>query len=244
MRSLQSGKHVVVFGRLAATADEAVELTEEARRRRLLIIPAYHDRYNAATRSGRTALSSGRVGLPWNLQADYLVPTDQDLSRTELLDLGVPAIDAVLFMLGRPVTRVYARVAHLEGSNSDDVAVVMIDHDRGVTSTVVWGRVAGTGGDGLRQPAVHRFRASGSHGVLLTDATTPRVVVESGGRRSAVWAGPGAVEQMVEAVSHAIASGISPITPHEIVESARVLHAAEESIRRGGPIELSESGVG
>jgi hypothetical protein len=128
-----------------------------------------------ALAAARTALRDGRIGLPWNVQADLVVPDP----APSLDDLGLRLVDQVHALVGLPVQRVFATPP------TSHAWVLCLDHTRGLTSTLAVGFV------GVDVATLHRFRVSGSHGTLLVDATGPGVQVHTGGSISRTWAGAG-----------------------------------------------------
>ena len=126
--------------------------------------------------AGRSALRAGRIGLPWNVQADMFVtdtPRALDkaaldkaaLDKAALDHLGVLLVDQVCALVGLPVQRVFATPPTPHGW------VLCLDHSHGLTSTLAFGFGASI---------LHRFRVSGSHGTLLVDATGPGIRVHTG----------------------------------------------------------------
>ncbi len=139
-----------------------------------------------ALAAARSALRAGRVGLPWNVQADLFVAG----GSTALDPLGLMLVHEVRTLVGLDVEEVFAYPA------SDRAWVLCLRHARRLTSTLAFGwtpdlpagrrDTAGTATAGAAAD-VHRFRVSGSHGTLLVDGTAPGVRVHSTAAPRRTW---------------------------------------------------------
>src|SRR5262249_52559927 len=148
----------------------------------VVVIPAHHVRLGGALRSVRAAVRSGRVGLPWNVQADFFVAGGGPAPPGELLNLAAYPIDVGLSLAAAPVRRVHALAGSHWHDSPHDLVTVLLDHDNGVTSTIVCGRTKGLRDVPPAGIALHRYRISGSHGVLTSDATKPALHVHTADR--------------------------------------------------------------
>ena len=228
--ALRAGRHVLVDKPMALSLAECAEIAAVAAETGLLCVPAHHQRFHPAIRSASTAVAAGRVGLPWNVQADFLVAGGHPFPLGELANFGVYPVDVILAMTGLPVLEVYA------ADSGDGPAVLCMRRERGLTSTITVGRVQEIPDEPM---AVHRYRLSGSHGVLFVDATRPQLTVRSAQGPQAVSFTRGTVDALVDEVYAAISAG-RPAAPgaHDAVAVAAVLDAANESVRTGAPVTL------
>jgi hypothetical protein len=120
---------------------------------------------NAALLSARAAVAGGRIGLPWNVQADLFVAGSEPVPAE-------PFIDNVRELIGLALVR----TAAIEGRSG--VTVLRIDFERNLTATLAFGPLpAATEPPGTA--VVHRYRISGSHGFLIVDATRPGIDVHT-----------------------------------------------------------------
>ncbi|MEU1728296.1 Gfo/Idh/MocA family oxidoreductase [Nonomuraea sp. NPDC005692] len=231
--ALRAGKHVLVDKPVALTSAECAEIAAVAAGTGLVCLPAYHQRFNPAVRRARTAVAAGRVGLPWNVQADFLVAGGGPVwPYGELLNFAPYATDAVHAITGLPVTTVYALSGPADGP--ENLVTLCLTHERGMTSTVVAGRTAPIAG--VRGPSLHRYRISGSHGTLLADATRPRVTVRDEKGERAAWTGHGTVHRMLGEL-HAAVTGGRPaeLGPADGLAALLLVEAARKSMESGRP---------
>lgn len=131
---------------------------------------------NAALLSAASAIAAGRIGLPWNVQADLFVAGVGPVSDE-------PLIANVRELIGLPVVR----TTTVDGR--DGVTVRCVDFERNLTATLASGPLpAATEPPGTA--VVHRYRISGSHGFLLVDATRPGIDVHTRHGATRRWVDP------------------------------------------------------
>lgn len=240
--ALQAGKHVLVDKPLALTAADAAKVAAVAAETGKVCLPAHHQRFHPMIAAARGAVAGGKVGLPWNVQADFLVAGGTPSPAGELANFAVYPLDVVLALTGLRVRRVYARVTtHWNDGGADDFALLFLTHENGLTSTISVGRtneLADTRPAGL---AVHRYRVSGSHGVLDIDASRPAVALRRAEASSHTWHGPSTVDRLLDELHAAITAG-RPSSPSaaDAVHIAEIVDAARTSAASGQPVDLQE----
>lgn len=239
--ALRAGKHVLVDKPLALTAAECAEIAAVATEAGRVCVPAHHQRFHPMLGSARAAVAAGRVGLPWKVDADFLVAGGTPSQAGELTNLALYPLDVILALTGQQVVRVYARTArHWDApAGVDDFALLMLGHQHGLTSTVTVGRMpqlADTRAGGL---ALHRYRISGSHGVLDVDAAKPSLSVRTGTASRGTWHGLDTVHRLIDEFHTALRAGhtASPSVA-DAVHVAEVLDAARASAASGVPVDL------
>ncbi|GLY87041.1 Gfo/Idh/MocA family protein [Actinoallomurus iriomotensis] len=231
--ALRAGRHVLADKPLALTAEEVDAVAAAAAESGTVCMPAHHQRFAPAVRSARAAVAAGRVGLPWNVQADFLVAGGDPCPLGELTNLGLYPIDVVAALVGQPVRRVHARAG-------GDVTLLLLDHDRGLTSTISVGRISGTADLRPGGLAVHRYRISGSNGVMNVDATKPGATLRTSTGVRSVWTGPDTVALMLTELRAAITGGRpAEVGPADALAAIRVVEAARRSLETGRPVPLS-----
>jgi predicted dehydrogenase len=233
-RLVRAGKHVLADKPMAATAADCEHIARLAGEHGVLVVPAHHQRLGAALRSAAAAVRAGRVGLPWNIQCDFLVAGGDPAPTGELVNLALYPIDAVHALLGLEVRRVHA-------IGGTDLVTLLLDHDRGATSTILCGRITGLGDVRPAGLAVHRYRISGSHGVLAVDATRPGVRVRTAEGTTSVWTGPDTVEALLDVLSAGVRTGRAELGVADAIRAQRVVEAAARSLNSGQPITVGES---
>ncbi|GIF78398.1 Gfo/Idh/MocA family protein [Asanoa siamensis] len=231
--AIRSGRHVLADKPLAATVAEAQEIERLAAEHGVVVVPAHHQRLGGALRSAIAAVRGGRVGLPWNVQCDFLVAGGDPAPGGELVNFGLYPVDVLHALLGLEVRRVHA-------TGSPALVTLLLDHDHGVTSTVVCGRLPVLRDVPPGGPAVHRYRISGSHGVLAVDATKPALSVRGTSFTGPVWTGPGTVDALLDVLAAGIATGRAAVGPSDAVRAQRVIEAAQRSMETGQPVETGE----
>ncbi|WP_433206022.1 Gfo/Idh/MocA family protein [Dactylosporangium sp. CS-047395] len=233
-REIRAGRHVLADKPLAATADECERLAGLAEEHGVLVVPAHHQRLGGAVRSARAAVRAGRVGLPWNVQCDFIVAGGDSVADIgpggELLNLGLYPIDIVCDLLGLAVTKVRATAGPLD--------TLQLDHERGVTSTIVVGRVPQEHGIAPGGLLLHRYRISGSHGVLVVDATRPALQVRTTTEARNAWTGPGTVDSLLDVLAAGVRTGRAELGPRDAVRAQRVVEAALQSIKESRGVQL------
>jgi predicted dehydrogenase len=230
-RLVRAGKHVLADEPMAATAAECETIARLAAEHGVLVVPAHHQRLGAALRSAATAVRGGRVGLPWNVQCDFLVAGGDPAPTGELVNLALYPVDAVHALLGLEVRRVHA-------IGDPDLVTLLLDHDHGVTSTILCGRTTGLADVRPAGLAVHRYRISGSHGVLAVDATKPGVRVRTAEKTTRVWTGPNTVDALLDVLSAGVRTGRAELGVADAVRAQRVVEAAARSLDSGQPITV------
>jgi predicted dehydrogenase len=231
--AIRAGKHVLADKPLAATLAEAEEIERLAAEHGVVVVPAHHQRFAPALRSAIGAVRAGRVGLPWNVQCDFVVAGGDPAPTGELVNFGLYPVDVVRALLGLEVRRVHA-------TGAPDLVTLLLDHDHGVTSTVVCGRVPALRDVPPGGLAVHRYRISGTHGVLAVDARKPALQVRTTTSNGPVWTGPGTVDALLDVLAAGIATGRAAVGPHDAVQAQRVIEAAQRSMELGQPIQTGE----
>jgi len=236
LAALRAGRHVLADKPMALTAAESAAIAAAAEESGTVCMPAHHQRFAPAVRSARAAVAAGRVGLPWNIQADFLVAGGDPCPLGELTNFGVYPVDVVSALTGQPVRRVHAR-------SDRDLTLLLLDHDHGLTSTICVGRVQGAAGVPAGGLVLHRYRISGSNGVMDVDAAKPAATVRTATGVRAAWTGPGTVDRMLAELHAAITGGRrAEVGPGDALAAIRVVEAARRSIATGRPVHLNEEG--
>jgi predicted dehydrogenase len=233
---LRAGRHVLADKPLTPTLAQARQVAEEAAKAGTSVVVAHHHRYHPMITAGAGALRSGKVGLPWNVQADFVVAGGTPCPGQELLNFGGYPVDVVAALTGLPVRRVYAAPA-------GDLTLLAMDHDQGLTSTIVVGRTTGLAGTNPGGVAQHRYRVSGSHGVLVLDATKPAVTVTTATHQDRQWLPIDTVTALLDTLHTAVTTD-RPTTAglDEAVRTAAVLDAAQRSLDEGVAIPVTPNG--
>jgi predicted dehydrogenase len=229
--ALAAGRHVLVDKPMALSVVDCDAIALAADATGLVCLPAHHWRFHPAVRSAAAAVAAGRVGLPWNVQADFLVAGGPPCSAGELVNFGAYPLDVIQAITGLAVVDAYAIEA------SDGFTVLYLTYEHGMTATVTVGR--GPELDGGPGMGLHRYRISGSHGVLTVDASKPGFTVRNAQIRRTDWVGGSTVDALVAHFHDAVTTGKpAAIGPADARAAANVLAAAKRSIAVGRPEPL------
>lgn len=227
--AIEAGRHVLADKPFTPTLAEAEQVVAAARERGVAVLVGQHHRHHPMLVAGADAVRGGRVGLPWNVQADFVVAGGQPCAD-ELLNFGGYPVDAVAALTGLPVRRVHATAA-------GPLTLLAMDHEHGLTSTIVVGRASARAGIRAGGLVHHRYRVSGSHGVLVLDATKPSVAVTTATTTKNRWPAGDTVSGVLDEL-HAVVTGAKPGEPvlAEALRTAEVLDAARRSLADGVPV--------
>lgn len=233
---LRAGKHVLADKPLAGSLADVAAIVEAARDSGSVLLPAHHHRWNGALRSARAAVAGGRVGLPWNVQVDFLVAGGAPVPEGELLNFAVYPLDVLRAGLGPEAVRVHAVSGNNWHDGADDFATLFVDYRNGVTATIALGRTREIHDAQRGSVFRHRYRISGSHGTLTVDANRPGLSVHTATDRRRRWVGSGTVEALVADLHTALVStGRSPIPLDDVLDVYRVVDGAQRSLATGRP---------
>jgi predicted dehydrogenase len=154
--ALQGGKHVLLERPVALAAAGVTRLQEAAGRAQKKVVAAMMHRYRPDVAALASFVTGGELGRIYAAHGAWLnrrIPVQRLTWRQRrkeggggaLMDLGVPALDLCLWMLGYPaLTSVKATLARGE-YEVEDAATVMVESAAGVAVTVdvSWSYFAG-----------------------------------------------------------------------------------------------------
>lgn len=184
LAAAKAGKHLLVEKPLATTEEEAQAIVEAARRAGVMLMVNFHHRWHPAFAAAREAVVDGRVGAPMLLYCRWShsleLPT-RELnwpSRTSVAWFaGTHAVDAVRWLCGDEVVRVYASsgsaVLDPMGIATPDFYTAQLEFARGAVATVECCWTLPPGG-----PSKSDIRGElvGAQGALYFDASHHRTL--------------------------------------------------------------------
>lgn len=241
-RVANAGKHSLVDKPLAGSADDIRTIDAAFTEAGTICMPAHHVRFHQTIQSTSAAVAAGRIGLPWNVQADFLVAGGDPCPAGELVNFALYPVDVLHAMTALTVRKVWASGGTFWHDDSpNDLAVVSLDLDHAVTATLTVGRTSVPSPSGF---AVHRYRVSGSHGVLLVDAAKPSLTVRTADNQAARrWLGADTVDRMLTELAAAIRHGRRPsVGPKDALAAQLVVEAAQESLTKDVPVLINQAG--
>jgi predicted dehydrogenase len=134
---LDAGVHVLVEKPLALTIDEAKEIAELARLKKLALQVGHIERFNPVI-----AAVKGKLRNPRFIQADRVSPFSfRSMDIGVVMDVMIHDIDLILYMVKKPVREVTALGVNVLGG-SEDIANARILFEGGCTANVTASRVA------------------------------------------------------------------------------------------------------
>lgn len=222
--SLAAGRHVLVDKPMTLSVADAETIAAAAAGTGLVCMPAHHLRFHPAVRSAANAVATGRIGLPWNIQADFLAAGGPPCPAGELVNFAVYPLDVITALTGLAVRDVYVTAGR------DDFTVLSLTYERGLHATVTIGRGPRLADSGI---GLHRYRISGSHGTLTVDTAKPGFTLRSGDQSRIGWIGESTVDSLVAELHRAVTSGRPALGPADGLAVASVLEAAARSSRNG-----------
>lgn len=132
--ALRAGRHVLVEKPMAATADEARGLVEEAARRRLVLMAGHTFVYSSAVRRMHDLVAAGELGEVYYYDSTRI---NLGLFRRDVnvvWDLAIHDLAILDFLFGRVPTAVSANgVSHVRG-NLENMAQITLYFDAGMVA--------------------------------------------------------------------------------------------------------------
>jgi len=263
--AVTAGLAVVVDKPLAASADEARALVDEARERSLMLTVFQNRRWDGDFLTVRRLLDTAQLGQVarfesrferWRpeLSGGWRESPEREDAGGLLYDLGSHLVDQALQLFG-PAAEVYAELdARRTGARTDDDAFVALTHESGVRSHLWMSAVAAQQGP--------RFRILGSMGSFtkygldvqedaLRDGRDPGDpgwgrepeehwgALATGDEARRVETVPGAYQCFYEGVVRALREKAPPpVDPEQVVAALGVLDAARLAARETRVVRL------
>jgi len=167
--ALRAGKHVLVEKPIAATLEQADELSALAAERRLVLQVGHLERFSAAF-----GALEGRLGAPLYLEATRIAPFKQrGTDVSVVLDLMIHDLDLVLALVASPIESVDA-VGAAVSSEHADIANARIRFANGAVATITASRIAAR--------TERRMRVFAQDGYVAVDFANRRLSVVARGR--------------------------------------------------------------
>ena len=252
IQALEAGKHVLVERPVALTPEGVRRIEDAARGTGRRVVAAMMHRYRPDVAALASFVSGGELGRIYACSGAWLnrrVPLQRLTWRQRpreagggaLMDLGVPALDLCLWLLGYPrIARVKATLTRGE-YEVEDAATVLAETSEGVSVAVEvsWSyfaaddhhaaRVMGTEGSGSIPP-LQVYKQLGGRPLDVT----PRQPLPRGGENAYTNAYRREIDHFLRAVAD---EGDSPF-PSEQAELMALVHACYRSAEEGREVEL------
>jgi len=259
MAALRAGKHLLIEKPLAATSDEALELIEEAERRKRVLLAEHTFIYTGAVRKIRELVADGGIGDVYYYDS---VRVNLGLFQHDvnvIWDLAVHDLAIMDFILGKEAVAVSATgVSHLEGGPEDIAYVTLFFEDRLIAHVhVSWlapVKVRRTLIGGNRKMIVYDDLEPSEKvkvydkGITVTESSDAAYQMRVGYRSGDMWAPridiTEALSVMVRHFAQCIEQNQTPTTDgYAGLRVVRILEAATRSMAdRGRVVELKPIG--
>lgn len=250
--ALEAGKHVLVERPIAASSAGATRVIEAAERTGRVLSVGLPHRFRPEVVALRSFVAGGELGALYSVRGSWLtrsVPAMRSSWRSKasragggaLIDLGIPALDLCLWVVGFPRIRRVACVIGPEDSGIEDAATVMLETHDGIALTLevsnrffagedrYYIRVMGREGSGSLPP-LEVFKQLGGRPMDVT----PRQPKPRGGENPYTNAYRRLLDDFVRCVSGTSEAKI----PREQIHLMEVIEAAYRAAREGREVEL------
>ena len=249
--ALASGKHVLLEKPLAANGQQCLELLATAAGATGRFMVGHICRFDPRVTLAKEAVEQGRIGRIVSMHAKRNLPQAPGNIRLDkispLMGDGVHDADLMMWLLGRPPTRVYGRQIHFGTMTYPEVGWALLEFDKeaiGVVETN-WGLPENA-------PTVidARLEVVGTEGMLTVDcANTGLRVLDKDGVKmvdTSYWPEQygclvGVLREELAYFANCIRQERNPtvVTPADAAQAVIVMEAAELSAVLGEPVDVS-----
>jgi UDP-N-acetylglucosamine 3-dehydrogenase len=131
--ALDAGVNVLVEKPIASSVDEATEMIRLAARRGVRLAVGHIERFNPAVLALKRLLTAGELGQIFSLHARRLGPFPPRIRDVGvILDLATHDLDAMRYLTGAEVERVYAETQQRVHQQHEDLLLGLVRFDNGV----------------------------------------------------------------------------------------------------------------
>ncbi|OIO55527.1 hypothetical protein AUJ46_00990 [Candidatus Peregrinibacteria bacterium CG1_02_54_53] len=126
MDVMKYGCHLLIEKPIAPSVQEAQEIIEEARRRKLILMIGHIERFNPAIQELRKLLRENRAGKIFNIEAFRQGPfPPRHKDSGVIIDLAVHDIDIIRYLTDDEVERVFAEINRFSDASDDLLSSVL-----------------------------------------------------------------------------------------------------------------------
>jgi len=265
IKAAARGIHILVEKPLATTIEECKRMISAASSSNVYLMVDWHNRWNPPVYYAYRAIQAGELGevmyIYYRVSDTIYVPTKMLPWAGEssvMLFLGSHALDTTCWLMGRKPLRLYCRRREglLKGMGipTADMYITLVEFAGGATAVIENAWILPQSSPSLID---HKCEIIGSKGVIYLDPTHNRAFAKytpgtTQGFPNAPFADMFITPEIygrqrgfaVESIRHfveCIRDGRKPLTSGEDgLLNTRLILAAEESARRGEPVELGD----
>ena len=250
--ALEAGKHVFVERPLATSSRGAQRVIDAAERAGRVLVVGMPHRFRPGVAALRNFIAGGELGDLYAVRGSWmtrLMPGSRHTWRYDraeagggaLIDLGVPALDLCLWLVGFPAMKRVSCITSAGDGSVEDAATLMAETENGIALTLevsnrlfagedrYYARVMGTEGSGSLPP-LEVFKQLGGRPIEVT----PRQPRPQGGENPYTNAYRRLLDDFVQSVAGRSDSEL----PREQVALMSLIEAAYRSAASGREVEL------
>jgi len=264
IQAASKGVHVLVEKPLATTIDECERMIAAARAGNVYLMVDWHNRWNPPYYCAWKAIRNGELGkityVYYRLSDTIYVPTKMLPWAGEssvMHFLGSHSLDTTCWFVGAQPTRVFCRrkdgVLTSQGIPTEDMYLTMVDFSNGATAVIENSWVLPQSSPSLID---HKCEIIGTRGVIYLDMTHGGAIAKYTEKTPAGFPDASLPDVFVTPEVHGRQLGFSVESMYHFVEcirdgkapltsgedgllNARLILAAEESAKKGVPVELA-----
>jgi predicted dehydrogenase len=250
--ALEAGKHVFVERPLATTSEGARRVVEAAEKAGRVLVVGMPHRFRPGVSALRNFIAGGELGDLYAVRGSWmtrLMPGTRTTWRYDareagggaLVDLGVPALDLCMWLVGFPTMKRVSCVTRRVEGDVEDAATLMAETAEGIALSLevsnrlfagedrYYARVMGTEGSGSLPP-LEVFKQLGGRPIEVT----PRQPRPRGGENPYT----NAYRRLLDDFVQSVAGRSEAELPHEQVTLMSFIEAAYRSAEAGQEVEL------
>jgi len=251
IEALEAGKHVFVERPLATTSQGAQRVIDVAERVGRILVVGMPHRFRPGVAALRNFIAGGELGELYAVRGSWmtrLMPASRHTWRYDrdeagggaLIDLGVPALDLCLWLVGYPEMKRVSCITSPKDGSVEDAATLMAEAADGIALTLevsnrlfagedrYYARVMGTEGSGSLPP-LEVFKQLGGRPIDVT----PRQPRPQGGENPYT----NAYRRLLDDFVQSVAGRSDTELPREQVGLMRLIEAAYRSAETGREVQ-------
>jgi UDP-N-acetylglucosamine 3-dehydrogenase len=125
--AIAAGKHVFVEKPIATALEDGLRMAAAARLARVKLMVGHVERFNPAVGKLAELVSEGRVGRVFRAHATRVGPLPTRIQDTGVaIDLATHDLDLMQFVLGRPITSIYAEGSRCVHPSQEDLITCLL----------------------------------------------------------------------------------------------------------------------
>jgi UDP-N-acetylglucosamine 3-dehydrogenase len=125
--AIAAGKHVLVEKPIATALEDGLRMASAARAAGVKLMVGHVERFNPAVGKLAELVAEGRVGRVFRAHATRVGPLPQRIRDTGVaIDLATHDLDIMQFVLGRPITSIYAQGSRCLHPTQEDMIACLL----------------------------------------------------------------------------------------------------------------------